>query len=124
MWALEGRALRLAELMVSLVQRGATVFVNGGQHVRPAVIDYLTQGGVDAASCGLAGNGTTVWPHCKYWAVVSPADEYCKVREGSLNTGSEDSGEEFAGEVSGRQIAEAYAQHATFVRQVTTTPPA
>ena len=119
-WALGGHGKRLAEMMVELVAAGAQVFVNGGRHVRPAVIDFLQSGGVDAALCGRPGNGTMVWPHCKYWAVVSPTDESCKVRDGSLNTGSDDRGEDFVVEIKGRDAAVAYAEHWALVRRVAT----
>jgi len=118
LWALGGHGKRLAEMLLELVAAGARVFVNGGRHCRPAVIDFLRSGGVDAARCGRPGNGTMVWPHCKYWAVVSPADESCKVRDGSLNTGSDDRGEDVAIEINSRDAAAAYAQPWALVRRV------
>lgn len=118
LWALAGRGKRLAEMLVQFVAGGAQVFVNGGEHFRTSTVDFLLNGGVDAALCGRRGNGRMVWPHCKYWAIVSPVDEYCKVRDGSLNTGSAERGEDFAIEIKGRDAAVAYANHAALVRKV------
>lgn len=117
-WKLKNRGLKLAELMVSLRQRGAEVFVNGGEEMRPETVSYLRRGGVDVEVCHRFGNGMVVWPHCKYWAVVAPDEADCKVIEGSMNTGSEDNAEEFTMQIRGRDVAAAYAEHAALVRQV------
>ena len=123
LWVMGGRGKQLAELMVQLVAAGAEVHVNGGERFRSPTVDFLRAGGVDVALCGRRGNGTLVWPHCKYWAVVSPQDEDCKVMEGSRNTGSIDRGEDFVVTAQGRELAQAYADHAALVRRVATGRP-
>lgn len=88
---------------------------------RSFFVNFLRSGGVDVALCGKPGNGTVVWPHCKYWAVVSPLEESCKVMDGSLNTGASIRSEDIAVKIVSREAALEYADHWATVRSVSTS---